>query len=200
MAGSNVPGHAVGVPRSWSRLAIALLAALLAASCGNGGSPKATVADPDAAIPTTMQLTSAAFAAGASIPARYSCDGAAVAPPLTWSLVPNEAVELAVTVTDPDAPGGTFVHWVLLGLSPAVLGLADGAPPPATSHQAAASSGRTRYVGMCPPKGQLHRYRFTVYALRQPDGLANGVPASRALATIRATALARGTLTGTFGR
>ncbi|HEX9546250.1 MAG TPA: YbhB/YbcL family Raf kinase inhibitor-like protein, partial [Acidimicrobiales bacterium] len=92
-----------------------------------------------------MSLSSPTFAAGAVIPARYSCDGAGATPPLAWGGTPGGTVELAVSVTDPDAPSGTFYQWVVLGLPATATGLSDGAGAPAGTRQATASSGRTGY-------------------------------------------------------
>jgi Raf kinase inhibitor-like YbhB/YbcL family protein len=171
----------------------------LVAGCGAGGSRPAPT-DPDGAIASSMTLSSPAFAAAGTIPTTYTCDGAGISPPLAWSGTPAGATELAVTVVDPDAPGGIFIHWVLLGLAPTVLGIPEGGPTPDGAHAAAGGSGRAGYVPPCPPKGQRHRYRFSVFALRRPDGLAPGIAASQALAVIRAAADARGVLIATYGR
>ena len=194
------------MPRGYlPRLALPLVL-WLASSCGAGGSGSASSgtapppSDPDAGIASTMTLSSPAFAAGGAIPATYTCDGAGISPPLSWSGTPEGAVELAVTVIDPDAPGGAFIHWVLLGLSPAASGIPEEGPPPDGVHGATASSGRTGYAALCPPRGQRHRYRFSVFALRGPDSLPEGVSGAKALTIVRSAALARGTMIATYGR
>jgi phosphatidylethanolamine-binding protein (PEBP) family uncharacterized protein len=102
-------------------------------------------------VPTTITVTSPAFAAGAAIPAAYTCDGADRPPPLRWAGVPATARHLDLTVTDPDAPGGPFVHWRVRGM-----------PASAT----AVPAGTGGYTGPCPPPGDRpHHYRFTVTAL-----------------------------------
>ena len=136
---------------------------------------------------------------GATIPVRYTCVGDNQSPPLAWRGVPPGAAELAVVVDDPDAPQGTFVHWVLTGLAPARTALDAGERPPAAV-EARGSSGETGYTGPCPPNHQTHRYRFTVYALRAPAGVAPGAPFSTALSALQSRALASGTLTAKFGR
>jgi Raf kinase inhibitor-like YbhB/YbcL family protein len=134
-----------------------------------------------------------------AIPLRYTCVGDNQSPPLAWSGVPGAAAELAVVVDDPDAPQGTFVHWVLTGLAPTRTALGAGERPP-EAVEARGSSGETGYTGPCPPNHQTHRYRFTVYALRSPAGVAPGAPFSAALSAVESRALARGTLTARFGR
>jgi Raf kinase inhibitor-like YbhB/YbcL family protein len=181
---------------------VVALALVAAAGCGasSRSKPGPAAGDPAGAIPLTMVLTSAAFVDGGSIPLRYSCEGDNVPPPLSWQGTPTGTAELAVEVVDPDAPQGPFYHWVLLGLPATLTQLADGGPPPAGTRQATAGSGRAEYVGMCPPNGQQHHYRFTVYALRHQDSLPNGVGAAAAVAAVRNDAVGRGTLVGLFRR
>ena len=148
---------------------------------------------------TGMRVTSPAFNAGDPIPVRYTCLGDNVSPPLGWSGVPSAAVELAVVVDDPDAPNGTFVHWVLAGLPPTRTVLAAGERPPGAV-EARGSSGEVGYTGPCPPNHQTHHYRFTVYALRARSGVTAGASSSTALPAITTNALATGTLVARFGR
>jgi Raf kinase inhibitor-like YbhB/YbcL family protein len=170
-------------------------------SGGSGGSAgSGSSGDPDVAVPLTVTLASPAFRDGDVIPVRYSCEGDNVPPPLVWRGMPPGTAELVVAVTDPDAPQGPFYHWVLLGLPATQTQLADGAPAPAGTRQATATSGQPEYVGMCPPDRQRHHYHFTVYALRHRETLPAGVPAAAAVAAVRQDALARGTLVGLFGR
>ena len=123
-----------------------------------------------AAMP--MMLASSAFTAEASIPSRYTCDGANVSPPLSWTGVPAGAKSLALIVTDPDAPDPkapkmTWVHWVLYALPPDAKGLREAIPstglPPGT-REGMNDFGKTGYGGPCPPIGR-HRYVHTIYAL-----------------------------------
>ncbi|HET9442142.1 MAG TPA: YbhB/YbcL family Raf kinase inhibitor-like protein [Acidimicrobiales bacterium] len=155
--------------------------------------------DPGGQPAGRIRVTSTAFAEGATIPERFSCEGDNVAPPLAWSGVPDGAVELAVVVSDPDAPGGTFHHWLLLGLDPALSSLETGTVP-AGAVEGEASSGKATYIGPCPPDGSTHRYRFTVYALDRPLGLPAGVAAGEALRAIRPAVIGEGRLTGRFSR
>lgn len=148
--------------------------------------------------PDVITVTSTAFQQDQPIPPRFSCDGKNVSPPLAWQGVPPEAKALALVVDDPDAPRGTFVHWVVLDIAPDV-GSVDEAGVPPGSTQATNSAGKAAYFGPCPPSG-THRYRFNVYALSAPTELPAGANLDRALAVIDGSAIARGRLVGTYGR
>jgi Raf kinase inhibitor-like YbhB/YbcL family protein len=116
---------------------------------------------------TTMKIWSPDFEEGGPIPARFTCDGEDVAPALKWSGVPSEAKSLALVVDDPDAPSGTWVHWVVVNLPPRTTGLDAGAPLPAGALEVPNDFGRPAYGGPCPPGG-THRYYFKLYALDVP--------------------------------
>jgi hypothetical protein len=147
-----------------------------------------------------IQLTSPAFADGETIPERFTCDGDDISPSLEWSGVPDAATELALLVEDPDAPGGTFVHWVLFGLSPTTRGLAEGSVPPEAKN-GLTSFGNTQYGGPCPPKGDPpHRYFFYLNALSDGLGLQEGSSAEDVRSAIKVLTVAEGKLTGTYGR
>src|SRR4029453_9088713 len=119
-------------------------------------------------------VSSPAFANGQEIPAKYTCDGDDIAPALRWRGVPAGAAEMAILMEDPDAPGGTFVHWTAWGISPKLRGLPENADP-SNFKEGKNSFGKTGYAGPCPPKGdQPHHYEFHVYALRKPLGLSAG--------------------------
>jgi Raf kinase inhibitor-like YbhB/YbcL family protein len=171
----------------------ALLVVVFLAACRGGGGTKPTS--------RAMTITSSAFAPGGVIPVRYSCDGAGARPPFAWTGTPAGTSEIAVSITDPDVPSGTFYHWVVLGLPATAAGLDDGAGLPAQARQATSSSGRAGYVPVCPPRGAgAHHYHFTVYALARADSLPEGVPADRAVTDLQQMATARGELVATFQR
>ncbi len=108
-------------------------------------------------------LTSAAFAEGEFIPARNSCEGSNLSPPLAWSGGPAGTKSFALTCLDPDAPSGTFVHWLAWDIPPEKSSLAEGEKPPVEGTNGA---NRVGYTGPCPPQGGGdHRYFFTLYAL-----------------------------------
>ena len=119
-----------------------------------------------------LTITSPAFAAGGSIPAKYTCEGDDVSPPLAWSGVPSGAKSLALIVDDPDAPDPAkpkmvYVHWVLYNLSPTSGGLPEAVPSsalPNGTREGTNDWNRTGYGGPCPPIGR-HRYVFKLFAL-----------------------------------
>lgn len=113
-----------------------------------------------------FQLSSPAFAEGAEIPARHTCDGDDISPHLTWSGVPAGTRSLALVVDDPDAPRGTFTHWVVYDLPSDLTALGEGSTQ---GRHGRNSFGRSGYGGPCPPpRDDAHRYRFTLYALDVP--------------------------------
>jgi Raf kinase inhibitor-like YbhB/YbcL family protein len=146
----------------------------------------------------TISVDSPDITEGGPIPTRYTCDGENVSPPLRWSGIPQDTAALALVVDDPDAPRGTFTHWVVVDIDPAVTSLARGQSPEGAK-QIVNSAGRASYMGPCPPGG-VHRYRFTVYALSRRLALPSRVPLSSALHAIGAAATAQGTLVGTYRR
>ena len=112
----------------------------------------------------SMVLKSDAFAPGAAIPALHTCDGTNLAPPLSWSGVPEGTRSLALIVDDPDAPGGTWVHWIAYNLPPSTSSLPVGGTFPAGARQGVNGWKQADYSGPCPPSGQ-HRYSHRLYAL-----------------------------------
>jgi len=110
-----------------------------------------------------MQLTSPAFDHEESIPAKYSCDGDNINPPLEIAGVPEAARSLALIMDDPDAPGGTFVHWTVWNISADTTSIAEDSVPD-QAQEGMTSFGQAGYGGPCPPDGE-HRYYFRVYAL-----------------------------------
>ena len=129
-----------------------------------------------------MQLTSTVFAEGAAIPAKHTCDAKNVSPPLKWSGVPAGAKSLALIVDDPDAPVGTWVHWVLYDL-------------PATGSEL-----HLGYGGPCPPPGKPHRYFFKLYALDAVLDLKPGLTKKDLEKAMEGHILERAQLMGTYQR
>jgi len=116
----------------------------------------------------TMEIKSQAFAHGALIPPKYTCDGADVSPPLSWSGAPAATRSFALISDDPDAPAGTWVHWVAWNIPAGAQSLEEGVPKketlPSGARQGSNDFGSTGYGGPCPPSG-THRYFFKLYAL-----------------------------------
>lgn len=148
--------------------------------------------------PDSITVTSTAFQEGGTVPKKYTCDGSDLSPPLAWRGVPAEAEAVALVVDDPDAPRGTFTHWVVLDMAPATNAVVEGETP-AGAKQANNSAGKASYFGPCPPSG-THHYRFTVYALSAKTGLADGAKLDEALKAIDSKSIARGRLTGLYAR
>jgi Raf kinase inhibitor-like YbhB/YbcL family protein len=181
-----------------ARALTAVAAALALGACGGGG----TVSGSASSVPNTMKLTSPVFRDGAPLPKQFTCDGklGGVNPPLDWSKRPHDTKSQALVVEDPDAPGGTYVHWTLWRMMARTNGLQADIPPIGLP-QGKNSAGKTGYAPPCPPKGDApHHYEFTVYALREPIDAKPGTPPGDVIGKIERAALARGTLTGTYGR
>lgn len=149
-----------------------------------------------------MELRSSDFSDQAAIPRRFTCDGDDISPTLEWSDVPGGTAELALTCEDPDAPGKTFVHWVLWGIDPGSVTSLDAGVVPAGSRHGRNDFGITAYGGPCPPPGHgTHHYHFTLYAVREPISLSEGASIEELRAAIGDDgALAEATLMGTYER
>lgn len=116
-----------------------------------------------------FKLVSAAFPEGGAIPKLHTCEGADLSPPLEWSGEPGDTKSFALIVDDPDAPAGTWNHWLLWDIPVSVHALAQGIKPPQTGVSGANDFGKPGYGGPCPPKGHgPHRYFFRLYALGVP--------------------------------
>ncbi len=144
-----------------------------------------------------MQLSSPAFTDQGAIPSRFTCDGDDVSPPLAVADIPADAQALALVMDDPDAPNGTWDHWVAYNISPRGLelpGAVESLGTPGTN-----SWGRTGYGGPCPPSG-THRYVFRVFALDAPLELAEGAAKQAVLDAMSGHVIADATLVGTYSR
>jgi Raf kinase inhibitor-like YbhB/YbcL family protein len=126
-----------------------------------------------------LQLKAPAFAAGGDIPALFTCDGQDRSPALQWNSPPKTSQSLAITMDDPDAPAGTWVHWVLYNLPPNTRDLPEGVPTqpelPSGARQGRNDFRRIGYGGPCPPPGPAHRYFFRLYALDVKLSLSAGI-------------------------
>ena len=175
-----------------------LLAALLAAALGC----ESNQAKGEAAM--AFQLKSAAFEPNGSIPRKYTCDGPDVSPPLSWTDPPAGTQSLSLIMDDPDAPVGTWVHWVLYDLPADTRAL-----PENLSKDRELASGAKQgqndfrkigYGGPCPPPGPAHRYFFKLYALDAKTNLKPGVSKADLLRAMEGHILAQAELIGRYRR
>ena len=152
----------------------------------------------------TVELTSPAFEDGGTIPSKYTCDGADVSPPLEWSNVPEDAKSFALICDDPDAPMGTWVHWVLYGLPADTTSLPEGVPADeaigGVALQGTNDFKRIGYGGPCPPPGKPHRYFFKLYALDTELDLKPGAKKKDLEKAMKGHVLAQGQLVGRYQR
>jgi Raf kinase inhibitor-like YbhB/YbcL family protein len=150
-----------------------------------------------------MEITSSAFDEGAMIPKKYTCDDIDISPPLKWSNVPEGTKTFAIICDDPDAPMGTWVHWVLFNLPANIDGLPENVPTlevlPNGAKQGRNDFGKIGYGGPCPPGG-THRYYFKVYALSEELDLESGIPKPELLKAMEDFILSEGQLMGTYER
>lgn len=149
-----------------------------------------------------ISLTSGAFDSGASIPARYTCEGENISPPLTISGFPEGAQSLVMIVDDPDAPGKTFVHWVAYDLPADTSVIAEGADieNDVQGVEGMNDFGDRGYGGPCPPPGAPHRYHFRLYALDTRLELETGASKKQVTQAMDGHVLAETDLIGTYAR
>jgi Raf kinase inhibitor-like YbhB/YbcL family protein len=156
----------------------------------------------DARPQGSLTVTSPAFRNGGAIPVDFSCDGRGSSPPLHWSGLPPDTKSVAVVVDDPDAPRGSFTHWVVYDISPGTTDLPTGAAAqralPEGAMQGKNGKGEGGWAPVCPPSG-MHHYHFKVFALR--DRLTLSQPSEDDLMrAMRGHVLAQGEMVGTFER
>lgn len=179
-------------------LMTAVIGTLCISSCGPTTSPPPS--SPEAAI----DLTSSAFAAGEPIPQTYTCDGEDISPPLSWSDPPRGTESFALIMDDPDAPLGTFVHWVAFTIPADTRSLPEAVPAqeqmPGGGLQGKNGFNNLGYGGPCPPSGSTHTYHFKLYALDTTLDLEAGVRKKRVVNAMEGHILARGELTGEYAR
>ncbi len=203
------------VPANAAVLAVVFTGLLiLLASPGCGRTESLPPEDPSR---LTIQLQSSAFRDGGLIPKVFTCDGSDRSPPLEWSGAPAAARSLALICDDPDAPRGTWSHWVVFNLPSQVNGLKEGVPPaetipetfaegsaPVVAELAKARQGtndfrKIGYGGPCPPSG-THRYFFRLYALDSTLELGSTASRAQVLEAIKGHILAEGRLVGKYQR
>ena len=150
-----------------------------------------------------IKVNSTAFQEGGIIPKQYTCDGQNISPPLAWDSVPANAQALALIADDPDAPGKTWVHWVVFDMPATTKSLPENVPPQETiaggGKQGTTDFRKVGYGGPCPPSG-THRYYFKVYALDKELGLDNKATKDQVLKAMEGHILAQGQLMGRYKR
>jgi Raf kinase inhibitor-like YbhB/YbcL family protein len=150
-----------------------------------------------------ITVTSAAFGDGDRIPAKFTCDGENVSPPLAWTGVPESSETLTLICDDPDSPSGTWVHWVLFNLPATATELAEGVRPEkqltSGARQGRNDFKKIGYGGPCP-HGGTHRYYFKLYALDTALSLPPGVTKDELLKAMQGHILAEGQLMGKYRR
>ena len=146
----------------------------------------------------TLKLSSTAFSNNGMIPEKYTCDGDDVAPPLAIEGVPEKARSLALVVDDPDAPSGTWVHWVVWNIDPKTAAIAEGTVPQG-ARQGMNDFRRLDYGGPCPPSG-THRYFFKLYALDALLDLEKGATKAALERSMKGHLLAQAEIIGRYKR
>lgn len=173
-------------------LVLGVLAAVLVGWTEQGGQAMA------------FELKSSAFEHDQTIPKKYTCDEMDVSVPLRWNDPPAGTKSFALIADDPDAPRGTWVHWVLYDLPVSARELAEGVPAqetlPTGAKQGVNDFKKVGYGGPCPPPGPAHRYFFTLYALDQPTGLRPRATKAQLLETMKDHVLAEAQLLGRYRR
>ncbi len=150
-----------------------------------------------------MEIKSSAFKEGELIPQKFTCDGNDISPSLEWNSVPDGTMTLAIICDDPDAPAGTWIHWVFYDISPSVTNLPEGIAPekqPAIGGTQGINDFRKiGYGGPCPPGG-THRYYFKLYALDSAVNLSTGATKDELLKAMKGHILAEAQLMGKYSR
>lgn len=162
-----------------------------------------SVDDVIAGVEKTFKLTSPVFSDNGVIPRKYTCDGEDVSPPLRWSGAPPETKSYVLIVYDPDAPKGTFYHWLLYNIPANLNSLPEGIPKiPKTEYglQGINDFGTVGYGGPCPPTGSTHHYVFVLLALDTKLSISSGARIGDLLKAVNGHVIAYAKLTGVYGR
>jgi Raf kinase inhibitor-like YbhB/YbcL family protein len=155
-------------------------------------------------LKTSLELVSSAFSDGMPIPVKYTADGQDISPPLKWTAGPATTKGYCLICDDPDAPSGTWVHWVVYNIPPHVLELPEGLPKDPNLQegirQGITSFGSTGYGGPAPPKGKQHHYYFKLYALDSVIDLKPAATEAQLVKAIQGRVIAEAKLMGTYQR
>jgi Raf kinase inhibitor-like YbhB/YbcL family protein len=184
------------------RVTLMVLLAFVFTACGKMERPPEKAEK--GATGMALTITSTAFNDGATIPKKFTCDGQDISPPLAWSGIPANAKSLALICDDPDAPMGTWVHWVLWNMPPSTPALPEGIAKdgdlPGGIKQGLNSWPKTGYGGPCPPPGKPHRYFFKLYALDAELAFSGSVNKNVLEEAMKSHILGQAQIIGTYGR
>jgi len=151
-----------------------------------------------------LQVKSPDFASGGTIPKQFTCEGVDASPALEWSAPPSGTESFALITDDPDAPAGTWVHWVAFDLPPTLRSLPQAVPKkeqlPDGTRQGQNDFGKTGYGGPCPPPGKVHRYFFKIYALDTKLNLPSRATKKDVERAMQNHVLAQGEYVGRYSR
>ena len=189
--------------RTASRYAFAslLVAAALAVACSGDPEPLGLPVGEE-----TIEVVSDRFVSLGTVRPRYTCVGIDLSPDLRWSGVPEEAESIVIFLDDPDAPGGSFSHWLVYDLPASVSDIPEGRGGPSAGFPFGGFQGqngfggRLGYAGPCPPRGQTHAYVLRVYAIDGLLGLGARATSAEVLGAIRGRVLGHGSLSATYQR
>jgi Raf kinase inhibitor-like YbhB/YbcL family protein len=181
-----------------------LLAAVIALPLANCNAKDANRPYASGGKKMALEITSSAFKNGEFIPAKYTGDGPDISPPLKWGTAPPNTKGFALVCDDPDAPVGTWVHWVVYNIPPDTLEFKEAMPKDATLpngiRQGRTDFGSTGYGGPAPPTGKPHRYFFKLYALSSVIDLKPGATKAELTKAINGKIIAEATLMGKYQR
>ena len=181
----------------------AIIFTIMVISCKSEKDTKPIIKETKEVKATEMKIKSSAFEEGGMIPGKYTCDGENVSPPLSWSDAPAETKTFALINHDPDAPAGTWVHWVIYNIPGSEKELPEAIAPKKNLDNGAVQGvndfRKTGYGGPCPPGG-THRYYFKLYALDTKLDLQGDVTKDKLLDAMRGHILAEGQLMGKYSR
>lgn len=185
--------------------AFLLFTSMAIAACTSNTKPSTQTPTPNATTEnkSALVLTSTAFKEGQPIPRQYTCDGVNISPPLEWTGVPTAAKTIALIADDPDAPAGTWVHWVLYNVPRENIGFVENVPASenlkAGGFQGKNDFGKIGYGGPCPPSA-THRYFFKIYAIDGELPLKAGATKADVEKAMQGHVVAQGQLMGTYSR
>jgi len=181
---------------------IILFVILFIFSCNTKESQK--IANINVGGKMSIQIICAAFKEGETIPVKYTCDGENVSPALNWSGAPENTKSFALICDDPDAPGRTWIHWVVYNIPATMTSLPEAVSMKKTVLnniiQGTTSFRKIGYGGPCPPRGSAHRYFFKIYALDTELNLKAGASENELLKAMEGHILAKGQLMGRYSR